>query len=87
MEKLFLTIEDLQVGLKSFAGRRLNVIVNSSKCFEVEMSHIFGEDLMASSIFCHFQQTTPWTSLPHYGSPLSALLQCFRVVFVFPTEW
>lgn len=75
MEELFHSTEDLWVGLRSLSGRSLNVLADSSKDFEVEMCHIFGEDLMANSIFfCHFQQTNPWGPLPKCGSPLSLLL-------------
>lgn len=69
-------------------GRRLNVLADASKRFEVELCHVFGEDLMVNSIFfCHFEQTNPWIPLPSCGSPLSLLLQCFKVVSVYPTEW
>lgn len=53
--------------------RRLNVLADASKRFEVEMCHVFGEDLMVNSIFfCHFEQTNPWIPLPSCASPLES---------------
>lgn len=83
MEELFHSIEDLWVGLRSLSGRSLNVLADSlAKVLRLRCAtfwwrpyHIFGEDLMANSIFfCHFQQSNPWGQFPYCGSPLSFLL-------------